>query len=159
MTDRNEAPDAAPAVRLGDAAATEAFGRALAGALRAGDVVALFGALGAGKTTLARGILLGLGHDGEVASPTFPIVVTYDPPDTRLPTWHVDLYRIEDAGEFEELGLDEARPEGVLLIEWPERLPALWPETLRLTLAEEPTGGRALTAQVPAAWEARWPPR
>lgn len=151
--------DRVPAVHLPDAGATEAFGRALGKALRPGDVVALFGSLGAGKTTLARGILEGLGHDGDVASPTFPIVVTYDPPDTRLPAWHVDLYRIEEVEELEELGLDEARDDGVLLIEWPERLPALWPETLRLTLGEEAGGGRALTAKVPAAWEARWPPR
>ena len=72
-------------IRLADEAATEAFGAALAGQLRPGDVVALFGALGAGKTTLARGVLRGLGHEGDVASPTFPIVQAYDPPDTRLP--------------------------------------------------------------------------
>ena len=68
------------------------------------------------------------------ASPTFPIVQAYAPPDTRLPLWHVDLYRIERAGEIEELGLDEARDDAALLIEWPERLPRLWPEALRLTL-------------------------
>jgi tRNA threonylcarbamoyladenosine biosynthesis protein TsaE len=159
MIGGDDAHGTAPAVRLADAAATEAFGRALAGSLRTGDVVALFGGLGAGKTTLARGILQGLGHEGDVASPTFPIVVTYDPPDTRLPAWHVDLYRIEAAAELGELGLDEARADGVLLIEWPERLPALWPETLRLALAEDQDGGRALTAMVPPAWGARWPPR
>jgi tRNA threonylcarbamoyladenosine biosynthesis protein TsaE len=145
-------------IRLADAAATEAFGEALGRQLRGGDVVALQGGLGAGKTTLARGVLRGLGHRGDVTSPTFPIVLTYEPPDTRLPAWHVDLYRIEDEAELEELGLDEARVDGVLLIEWPERLPALWPETLRLTLAEPAGGGRALTAEVPAAWGERWPP-
>ena len=144
---------------LDSAEKTLAFGRALAQGLRAGDVVALFGTLGAGKTTLARGILEGLGHDGEVASPTFPIVLAYEPPDTRLPAWHVDLYRVEDPEELVELGLDEVKREGVLLIEWPERLPALWPETLRLTLTASPGGGRALTAEVPPAWGARWPPR
>jgi len=146
-------------IRLADAAATEAFGAALAASLRTGDVVVLFGALGAGKTTLARGLLRGLGHDGDVASPTFPIVQAYAPPDTRIPLWHVDLYRIEDASELEEIGLDEARGEAAMVIEWPERLPVLWPEALRLTLAGEPGGGRALTAQVPPAWGARWPPR
>jgi len=145
-------------IELADAAATEALGAALAARLRPGDVVALSGALGAGKTTLARGILRGLGHAGEVASPTFAIVIPYEAPDTRLPAWHVDLYRIERAGEADELGLDEARDGGVLLIEWPERLPALWPEALRLTLAAGAGGGRALTAQVPPAWEGRWPP-
>ena len=144
---------------LADADATEAFGRALAARLRVGDVVALFGALGAGKTTLARGILRGLGHRGDVASPTFPIVQTYAPPDTRIPVWHVDLYRIEDRGELEELGLDEAKQDGVLLIEWPERLSHLWPDSLKLILAAADGGGRALTAQVPPAWGARWPRR
>lgn len=146
-------------ILLGDAEATEAFGRRLATALRVGDVVALSGALGAGKTTLVRGVLEGLGHRGEVASPSFPIVLTYAPPELRLPLWHVDLYRIEDAAELEELGLDEALGHAAMLIEWPERLPYLWPETLRLTLVEASEGGRALTASVPPAWGARWPLR
>jgi tRNA threonylcarbamoyladenosine biosynthesis protein TsaE len=126
--------------------------------LRPDDVIALFGPLGAGKTTLARGLLRGLGHDGDVASPTFPIVQAYAPPDTRIPLWHVDLYRIEDPAELEEIGLDEARGEAAMVIEWPERLPRLWPEALRLTLAVAPDGGRALTALAPPAWGARWPP-
>lgn len=144
-------------ISLPDSAATEAFGRSLAERIEPGDVIALFGPLGAGKTTLARGILNGLGHSGEVASPTFPIVLPYDPPDTRVPVWHVDLYRIEDPAELEELGLEEARPEVALLIEWPERLPHLWQETLRLTLEPRPDGSRALTAMVPPAWGNRWP--
>lgn len=146
-------------ILLGDAAETEAFGQRLADGLRTGDVVALYGALGAGKTTLARGILRGLGHEGDVGSPTFPIVLTYEPPDTRLPAWHIDLYRIEAVSELAELGLDEAREEGVLLIEWPERLPWLWPESLKLTLESTGSGGRTLTAEVPPAWGGRWPPR
>jgi tRNA threonylcarbamoyladenosine biosynthesis protein TsaE len=138
--------------------ATEAFGLRLARELRAGDVVALFGELGAGKTTLARGILAGLGHDGEVASPTFPIVIPYE--TLALPVWHVDLYRIEDPGELDELALDEGLRDGALVVEWPERMgQALWPHSLRLTLKREGEGARALTAGVPAAWEARWPPR
>ena len=146
-------------IRLADAAATEAIGAALAASLRPGDVIALFGALGAGKTTLARGLLRGLGHDGEITSPTFPIVQVYGPPDTSMTLWHVDLYRIEDASELEEIGLGEARGEAAMVIEWPERLPILWPEALLLTLTVEPDGGRALTASVPTAWGARWPPR
>jgi tRNA threonylcarbamoyladenosine biosynthesis protein TsaE len=144
---------------LPDPEATERFGRGLAPLLRAGDVVALFGALGAGKTTLARGVLRGLGFEGDVASPTFPIVLAYAPPDTRLPLWHVDLYRIERAGEIGELGLDEALEAAALLVEWPERLPRLWPEALRLTLDVRAEGERALTASVPPAWGRRWPPR
>ncbi|HEX8640349.1 MAG TPA: tRNA (adenosine(37)-N6)-threonylcarbamoyltransferase complex ATPase subunit type 1 TsaE [Allosphingosinicella sp.] len=146
-------------IRLADAQATESLGRALADALVPGDIIALYGPLGAGKTTLARGILRGLGHDGDVGSPTFPIVLTYEPPELRLPVWHVDLYRIEAAAELDELGLDEARAEGVLLIEWPERMRRLWLDALKLRLLPEPGAGRALTAEVPAAWGARWPPR
>lgn len=145
-------------MRLEGPEATEALGRRLARQLRKGDSVALFGDLGTGKTTLARGILAGLGHEGDVASPTFPLVIPYD--SLRLPVWHVDLYRIEHPGEIEELALDEALDEGALIVEWPERMgPRLWPDSLRLTLRREGEGARALTAEVPTAWEARWPPR
>ena len=145
-------------MRLEGPEATEAFGRRLASRLERGDVVALFGELGAGKTTLARGILAGLGHSGDVASPTFPIVIPYE--TLALPAWHVDLYRIENPAELAELALDEAIEDGVLIVEWPERMGnALWPQSLRLTLRREGEGERALTAAVPAAWEARWPPR
>lgn len=143
---------------LSSADETEALGRSLASHLRAGDVVALFGELGAGKTTLARGILAGLGHDGEVASPTFPIVIPYE--TLAVPAWHVDLYRIDNPAEIEELALDEALQDGVLILEWPERMGgALWPQSLRLTLSRQGEGARTLTAEVPAAWGTRWPPR
>ena len=145
-------------IALVDSEATEQLGRRIAPLLGTGDTIALFGTLGAGKTSLCRGILHGLGFEGEVPSPTFPIVQVYAPPELRLPVWHVDLYRVEEAGEFDELGLDEARGEAALLIEWPERLPALWPDALRLTLDHEPGGGRRLTASVPPAWGGRWPP-
>ncbi|HEX8655790.1 MAG TPA: tRNA (adenosine(37)-N6)-threonylcarbamoyltransferase complex ATPase subunit type 1 TsaE [Allosphingosinicella sp.] len=139
---------------------TEAFGSRLAALLRPGDVVALSGELGVGKTTLARGLLRGLGFEGDVASPTFPLVIAYEPPATRLPLWHVDLYRIEDPAEIEELGLDEARLDSALAVEWPERLgAALWPDALRLRIEPAGEGGRALTARAPAAWGERWPPR
>jgi tRNA threonylcarbamoyladenosine biosynthesis protein TsaE len=135
---------------------TEAVGRALAAALRPGDVVALYGDLGAGKTTLARGVLRGLGFTGEVTSPTFPIVQPYE--QLELPVWHVDLYRIEHPSEIAELALEEALEEGALLIEWPERLgPSLWPETLKLRLEHDGPQGRALTAELPPAWGGRWP--
>ena len=145
-------------MRLGSPEATEALGRALADRLRTGDVVALFGDLGAGKTTFTRGLLSGLGFEGEVASPTFPIVQVYD--DVRVPLWHVDLYRIEDPAELEELALDEAREDYVLVIEWPERRGVgLWADALQLHLVVAEAGARALTAHVPPAWEGRWPPR
>ncbi len=143
---------------LRSAEETEALGRSIAALLAAGDVVALFGDLGAGKTTLSRGLLLGLGFEGDVSSPTFPIVQVYD--ELPLPLWHVDLYRIEDPEEVEELGLDDARAEAALIIEWPERLGAnLWQDALQLRLAVVEEGMRSLTARVPPAWEKRWPPR
>ena len=95
-------------VELPDLAAMEAFGARIAGLLRAGDVVALSGGLGAGKTTLSRSILAALGYSGEVPSPTFTIVETYDPPAVRLPVVHADFYRLEDPSEAEEVGLDDA---------------------------------------------------
>lgn len=135
-----------------------AIGRALAAVLRPGDVVALSGDLGAGKTTLARAILHGLGHEGDVPSPTFTLVQTYDSPPLRLPVWHVDLYRLDAPEEAEPLALDDALAGGVLLIEWPERLgDALWPQALRLRLDGAGEAARRLTWQVPAAWEGRWP--
>lgn len=135
-----------------------AFGAAIGRQLRPNDAMALFGDLGAGKTTLVRGILTGLGWKGEVASPTFPIMLGYDPPELRLPVWHVDLYRIEDEDELDELGLDELRDGSVMLIEWPERMGGmLWPDTLRLQIEADGPDARLLTATYPPAWEGRWP--
>ena len=143
---------------LADPAATEAAGAALAALLRPGDIVTLEGALGAGKTTLVRGLLAALGHVGEVPSPTFAIVQPYD--DLALPVWHADLYRLEDPSELDELGLDTVLDDGALVVEWPDRAgPAAFASALALSLDELPDGARRLTAQVPAAWEGRWPPR
>ena len=147
-------------IALADAEATEALGRTMSRHVRAGDVITLSGPLGAGKTSFARGVLAGLGLAGEAPSPTFAIVQPYAPPETRLPVLHVDLYRIEDPAEIDELGLDDARADSLLLIEWPERLGTRgWPDALALALAFDAAGGRRLTADVPPAWERRWPPR
>lgn len=144
---------------LPNVAATERFGAAIAEKLRSGDMIALSGDLGAGKTTLARGLLKALGLEAEAPSPSFSIVQPYDPPEVRLPVWHVDLYRIEHAEEVAELGLEEVRDDGVLLIEWPERMvAALRAEALQLRLEIGEGGARRLTAEVPPAWETRWPP-
>jgi tRNA threonylcarbamoyladenosine biosynthesis protein TsaE len=142
---------------LRDPAATHAFGWKLAAMVRVGDVIALAGPLGAGKTSLARGVLAGLGLAGEAPSPSFAIVQPYDPPEVQLPVLHIDLYRIDDPREIDELGLDDARDDSLLLIEWPERMGAtLWHDVLALTLMPEPSGARRLTARVPDAWKARW---
>ena len=143
---------------LKDEKATLAWGRKLAALLRPGDVVTLSGALSAGKTTLVRGLIAALGHQGEVPSPSFAIVQPYEA--LSPPIWHVDLYRIENAADLEELGLDDIRQDGVLIIEWPEHAgPDAWPHALALSLQVADNGSRALTAEVPASWEGRWPPR
>ena len=137
----------------------ERIGAAIGAALAPGDVVLLSGDLGAGKTTLARAMLKARGLAGEAPSPTFAIVQPYAPPEVDLPIAHVDLYRIEAEEELIELGLDEYLYDGALLIEWPERLGAQgWPEALSLGISGQ-GDARVLTAEVPAAWEARWPLR
>jgi len=141
---------------LPDSAASHALGARLAGLATPGDVITLAGSLGAGKTSIARGLLAALGLTGEAPSPSFAIVQPYGPPEVRMPVLHVDLYRIEDPDELEELGLDEAMGDSLLIVEWPERAPGHWPEALALTLDILPDGGRALTVEVPAAWKARW---
>ena len=139
-----------------DLDAAQRIGAAIGAALRPGDVVALSGDLGAGKTTLARAMLKARGLAGEAPSPTFAIVQPYAPPEVDLPIAHVDLYRIERADELIELGLDDYRHDGALLIEWPERLGTQgWPGMLMLAISGD-GDARVLTAEVPAAWGARW---
>jgi tRNA threonylcarbamoyladenosine biosynthesis protein TsaE len=100
---------------------TAAVGRGLAAALSAGGVLLLYGDLGAGKTAFVRGLAEGLGVSrDEVSSPTFTLIQEYR--GGRLPLFHVDLYRIDDPREFDELGLDEIAEAGVLAIEWAEKL-------------------------------------
>ena len=142
---------------IADAAAMIRFGAALAARLHAGDILALSGDLGAGKTTLARAIIGALDWNGEVPSPTYTLVQTYEPPDVRLPVWHVDLYRLEGPADADALGLFET--DAALIIEWPERLGDRLPiETLRLTISGSGDAPRLLTSIVPKAWEERWPP-
>ncbi len=140
---------------LADEQATAGLGRKLAKLLRRGDSVTLSGPLGVGKTSLARAIIRSLGHEGEVPSPSFAIVQPYEGLDP--PVWHVDLYRIEDPNELDELGL-EANADAALIVEWPERSPGGWPDALRLTLEFARGGARRLTAIAPQSWQDRWPP-
>jgi tRNA threonylcarbamoyladenosine biosynthesis protein TsaE len=146
-------------VRLPSPEASHQLGLSLARIVRPGDVIALSGPLGAGKTSIARGLLAGLGLEEEAPSPSFAIVQPYAPPETRLPVLHIDLYRIDDPADARELGFDEARFDSLLIVEWPERLgAAAWADALWLTLSVDDGKGRALTAVVPTAWEGRWPP-
>lgn len=141
--------------------ATDALAARLANVVHPGDTLLLSGALGAGKTHLARAVIRAyLGNPSEpVPSPTFTLVQTYDGPETSL--WHADLYRLADPGEVEELGLDEAFETAICLIEWPDRLAPYWPDGALLHLSRHPDETRtvalhaaretSLTARISAA--------
>ena len=106
---------------------TFALGRDYAVRLRAGDVVALDGDLGAGKTQFIKGLGAGLGHDGQVTSPTFTLVHEYT--GGRLPLFHFDFYRLESADEALRIGLDDyLGAGGVIAIEWAGKFPAVLPK-------------------------------
>ena len=120
---------------------TIAFGRQLAGSLRAGDVLALTGDLGAGKTCLVKGLATGLGITHAVTSPTFTLIHEYR--GGRLPLAHIDLYRLATAGEAVNIGIEEyLSGAGVTVIEWAERIESLLPaqtKRMRLTALDETT--------------------
>jgi tRNA threonylcarbamoyladenosine biosynthesis protein TsaE len=147
--------------QLPDEAATVAFAKRLARLAAPGDVFALFGDLGAGKTALARAFINALPDEfgqpcaEEVPSPTFTLVQSYEAPGLEI--WHVDLYRLGAPDEALELGLEEAHGEGALLIEWPERLGGLLPATrLDIRLAPGDAGGRIAQLGDPeGAWADR----
>jgi len=120
-----------------DVEATRALGAVLGRSAEPGDVVCLFGELGAGKTQLAKGIAAGLGVTDTVASPSFVLMAEYE---GRLPLFHIDLYRLADAGDALAGGLmDDRQASGVTVIEWAERLGA-WLPAARLDIRIEGNG-------------------
>ena len=126
---------------------TAAAGRALGATLRPGAVVLLFGDLGAGKTAFVRGLAEGLGAaPDDVSSPTFTLVQEYR--GGRVPLFHVDLYRLDDPREIDDLGLDEIADEGVLAIEWAEKWPRRPDGAIAVRIAHQ--GGDARTVEVEA---------
>lgn len=131
---------------LPDEAATLGFGEKLAQVLQPGLFVALSGELGSGKTTLARGILRGLGYEGKVKSPTYTLVELYEL--SRLNLYHFDLYRLRDSQELLEAGFrDDFDSRNVCLVEWPERAEDLLPiADLSVSLAQERGGRRVRIA-------------
>ncbi|WFL76842.1 tRNA (adenosine(37)-N6)-threonylcarbamoyltransferase complex ATPase subunit type 1 TsaE [Altererythrobacter arenosus] len=143
---------------LPDLASVEVFGERIAARLRAGDVIALTGNLGAGKTTLARAILLALGHEGEVPSPTFTIIETYDAPPLRLPAVHADFYRLERPEEAAEIGLDDYREGAALIAEWPDKAGGFAQESQCLSICLEfADEGRIAIVEGGEDWLGRMP--
>lgn len=141
-------------ISLKDEEATLAYGAALSAHLDVGDVVCLTGDLGAGKTTLSRGLISALLGPTEVPSPTYTLVQTYNAPNFQI--WHFDLYRMERPEHVWELGIEEALESGVSLIEWPERLEGLKPEgTLDIDIRFT-DGGRVIRLEGDEEWSARF---
>lgn len=141
-----------------DPAATQAFGKRLAGRLRAGDVVLLSGDLGAGKTALARAVIEALTGITDAPSPTYTLVQVYETRDGGA-LWHADLYRVEAEGELEEIGLEDAFEDAITLVEWPDRL-GNWlpPDRLEISITHS---GRGMDSEREARitgfgqWESR----
>ncbi|MFH1034030.1 MAG: tRNA (adenosine(37)-N6)-threonylcarbamoyltransferase complex ATPase subunit type 1 TsaE [Pseudomonadota bacterium] len=134
---------------LSGEADTQALGRALGGLLEAGDVVLLMGELGAGKTSLAKGLARGLGVDEAyvITSPTFTLLNIYP---GRLEFYHADLYRLDPAQALDLELVDEAAG-AVLAVEWPERAPQAWPDTaIRVELAHQGEQQRRAAVSGPA---------
>jgi tRNA threonylcarbamoyladenosine biosynthesis protein TsaE len=143
-------------IDLPDLDAMTAFGGRIAARLRPGDVVALSGGLGAGKTTLARAIIAALGHCGDVPSPTFTILETYDALDP--PLVHADFYRIESRTEMDEIGLDDYREGAALIAEWPANAGGFADEPGCLTITLESAGnGRVAIVEPGEDWLGRLP--
>lgn len=145
-------------IRLVDESATRDFGLRLAAHLKPGDIVLLEGDLGAGKTTLARAVIEALTGEQDAPSPTYTLVQTYELREGGE-LWHADLYRVEDEHELEELGLEDAFDFAICLIEWPDRLGAMRPNTyLELDIRPEPgeeTGARRVRLTGRGQWEGR----
>jgi tRNA threonylcarbamoyladenosine biosynthesis protein TsaE len=123
------------------AAETTGLGRALSAQLETGDVVAFYGDLGAGKTTMIKGVAAGLGVTGVVKSPSFVIATEYA---GRIPVYHVDLYRLNENSDFESIGLNSyLEGDGVCLIEWAERAEKVLPgKAIRVRMSVEGSGRR-----------------
>ena len=138
---------------------TAAFAAELALKLQAGDVVLLYGPLGSGKTVFARALIRALMSDPalEVPSPTFTLVQTYDLP--RLSVWHFDLYRLEEKTmDILELGWDDARRDGVCLVEWPDRLGGLLPRDrleIKIGFNNDSENSRTITLSPYGSWVTR----
>lgn len=139
---------------LPDTDAAARFGRRLAARLGRGDAVLLSGELGSGKTTIARAVIEALTGETDIPSPTYTLVQSYETA-SDLTVLHADLYRLEDAGELDELGLEEGWHEGIALIEWPGRLDPPPADRLEIDLDILPEGSRRARLSGHGSWEHR----
>lgn len=143
---------------LADLAATKQLGLFMAERLMVGDVLALKGELGAGKSELARAIIQQMcPKETDIPSPTFTLVQTYES-DSKIPLWHFDLYRLAEPDDVFELGIEEAFIEAICLIEWPERLAGYLPDrtlTIEINYDASANGGRRLILRGNPAWQNR----
>lgn len=135
-------------INLINETATLQLGADLAKHLKPGDIVALTGGLGAGKTTLARGLIMAISDTVEVPSPTYTLVQTYDTDRGEL--WHCDMYRLERPEDAYELGLIDSFPDIISLIEWPDKLGTLLPENIKSVDIQFAEPGRSVTL---TGWE------
>lgn len=139
---------------LPDLTATEQLAQQLAPLMREGDLLALQGNLGAGKTAFARALLQALGIKGEIPSPTFTLVQSYDTPNFTLN--HFDLYRLKSENELDELGWDDACASGVTIVEWPERCIGRLPQDyLLLKFSVDDQGNRVCILHPYGSWSQR----
>jgi tRNA threonylcarbamoyladenosine biosynthesis protein TsaE len=144
-------------LRSREAGDTRAIGAELATFLRAADVIALTGELGAGKTTFAQGVAKGLGFDGAVVSPTFTLVREYR--GGRLPVVHADVYRLDRVQDVLDLGLDETAEDGVLLVEWGDAVEGLLPPAHLIVELTVPGDGEERSVAIEGSgepWALRW---
>jgi tRNA threonylcarbamoyladenosine biosynthesis protein TsaE len=130
--------------RTSSVEATERLGAAFASTLRVGDVVALSGPLGAGKTRLVSGLVHALSPGARVRSPSFTLVSEFP---GEMPVFHLDLYRLEKSRDVEGLGLEDLAARGALVVEWGERLPGAWlADALHVAITPGQGDERLLTA-------------
>ncbi|MDE2030046.1 MAG: tRNA (adenosine(37)-N6)-threonylcarbamoyltransferase complex ATPase subunit type 1 TsaE [Alphaproteobacteria bacterium] len=140
--------------KLPDLAALRALASKIAPLLRTSDCLALYGDLGAGKTEFARALLRARGVAGDVPSPTFTLVQTYDVKGLRIS--HFDLYRIKLPDELDELGFDDALADGAVIVEWPERAEKRLPaDRLELRFSVAADGARLCAIEPRGNWQGR----
>lgn len=133
------------------------FAADIASKAKVGDWIALVGGLGVGKTVFAKAFIAALGFDGEVSSPSYALVHSYDPPAIKMHVSHADLYRIEDDFEYQELGLDDVLHYGIALVEWAEKYPLRLPnDHLTIEIMKTIENKREITLKISGDGLSRW---